>query len=131
MQALIQCSRWEDAGKACSGLLPGVDQLYLRSELLWRQGKLPAAIEALKQALDSNTASSKCSDRLHYLQPIMDQLQQASAAVEDGRPPVLACMSLCSPSVPCSAVTCCAWRTSTVAAIPHLRCMLEYTQAVK
>jgi len=95
MQALIQCSRWEDADKACSGLLPGVDQLYLCSELLWRQGQLPAAMNALKQALDSNTASSKCSDRLHYLQPIMDQLQQASAAMEDGRPLALTCMSRC------------------------------------
>ncbi len=84
LQALIQCSRWEDASSACAGLLPGVDQQYLRSELLWRQGQLPAAMKALQDALSSNPDSRKCGERLEFLQPITEELQQASTAMEEG-----------------------------------------------
>ena len=92
LQALIQCSRWEDAGSACSGLLPGVDQLYLRSELLWRQGQLPAAMTALEDALSSNPGSHKCSGMRAFLQPITEELRQASAAMEEGSLLRLACL---------------------------------------
>ena len=86
MQALIECSRWEDAGSACARLLPGVDRLYLHSEQLWRQGQVPAAVKALKGAQSSNPDSHKCSERLTFLQPIMEELQQASTAMEEGIP---------------------------------------------
>ena len=96
LQALIQCSRWEDAGSACARLLPGVDQLYLHSELLWRQGQLPAAMKALQDAQSSNPDSCKCIERLEFLQPITEELQQASLAMEEGslsRPVHLQCLS--------------------------------------
>ncbi|CAL5227366.1 g10316 [Coccomyxa viridis] len=84
VEALIQCSRWEDANSACAGLLPSVDQLYLHSELLWRQGHLPAAMKVLQDALSSNLDSRKCSERLEFLQPITESLQQASTFMEEG-----------------------------------------------
>ncbi len=83
-QALIHCSRWADASTACAQLLPGVDQSYLRSELLWRQGELPAAVKCLEAALRSNPASSKCSERLALVQLILEALQAASSAMDAG-----------------------------------------------
>ena len=84
-QALIQCARWEAADRACRELLPGVDGLYLRSELLWRQGQLPGALDALRSALASNPGSGKCQERLAFLAPIAAELQQASLAMDSGR----------------------------------------------
>ena len=62
-----------------------MDQVYLRSELLWRQGELPAAIKDLNAALSSNPASSKCSKRLAFLQLILEALQAASSAMDTGK----------------------------------------------
>ena len=62
-----------------------MDKLYLHSELLWRQGQLPGAMEALHSALASNADSSKCRERLAFLQPIAAELQQASLAMDSGQ----------------------------------------------
>lgn len=62
-----------------------MDGLYLRSELLWRQGQLPGAMEALSSALASSTGSGKCQERLAFLAPIAAELQQASLAMDSGR----------------------------------------------
>ena len=85
MQALIQSFRWADASRACAQLSPGCDYLYLRSELLWRQGELPAAIQDLDAALSSNPASTKCSKLLPFLQIILEALQAASSAMDTGK----------------------------------------------
>ena len=62
-----------------------MDRLYLRSELLWRQGQLPGAMEALRSALASSPGSGKCQERLAFLQPIAAVLQQASLAMDSGQ----------------------------------------------
>ncbi|CAK0755944.1 hypothetical protein CVIRNUC_002413 [Coccomyxa viridis] len=94
VEALIQCARWDTADRACRELLPGVDGLYLRSELLWRQGQLPGAMEALSSALASSTGSGKCQERLAFLAPIAAELQQASLAMDSGD--LQACEERCS-----------------------------------
>ena len=62
-----------------------MDRLYLRAELLWRQGQLPGAVEALRSALASSPDSGKCRERLTFLQPIAAELQQASLAMDSGQ----------------------------------------------
>lgn len=64
--------------------MPGVDRLYLRSELLWRQGQLPAAMRDLRSTISSNSDSSKCCERLAYLEALAEQLRLASLAVDAG-----------------------------------------------
>ena len=63
-----------------------MDRLYLRSELLWRQGQLPGALEALRSALASAPGSGKCRERLAFLAPIAAELQRASLAMDSGQP---------------------------------------------
>ena len=62
-----------------------MDKLYLHSELLWRQGRLPGAMEALHNALASTPESRKCMERLTFLQPLAAELQQASLAMDSGQ----------------------------------------------
>ena len=62
-----------------------MDRLSLRSELLWRQGQLPGAMQALRSALASNPGSGKCKERLAFLAPIAAELQQASLAMDAGQ----------------------------------------------
>lgn len=98
MEALLLCQRYTDAEAACASLLEGsADRLYLQAEAAWRQGDLPAAAEALRQALRAagpTGGSAKCSSLLAHVRELLGLQEEAVAALEEGAPQ--RCLDACA-----------------------------------
>lgn len=87
MQALVACTRYEEAQGEASGLLAGPDALYLQSEASWRAGDVAAALGALGRALAACPDSAKCLDRHGWLQDLHAAMSEGNHALDDGLSP--------------------------------------------
>lgn len=114
VEALLLCRRYVDAAAACAALLEGTaDRLYLEAEVAWRQGRLSAAADALRQALQVAVAGcGKCSSLLWYVEQLQGLEEEAVAALEEGAPQrcIDACGSLLARLQPpaCTGLACAA-----------------------
>lgn len=89
MQALVACTRYEEAQEEAQELLPGADALYLQAEASWRAGDVASALGALGRAVSACPGSAKCLDRQRWLQTLQETLLEGDQALEEGLPPPL------------------------------------------
>ncbi len=61
-----------------------MDRLYLQADTAWRSGALAAALKLLEQALLASPESSKCVQRLQFLQQLQAHDARSEHALETG-----------------------------------------------